>query len=609
MPKRSYFEEIEELTMTWDKMVLNNPIISTMVTPQLLKGTAYCIGSGGSLALAKLWQYVHESNNLGHAKTMTPFEYNYSYLSSDLVILFSASGKNHDILQVFNTAINRGSKVLVFTVSSNSALIRLVSSNPLKAFAVFPTAITPKDGFLAVNSMISMAFLVKYLQEHLFGKDSSSKQSPVNVAYNDHFGEISRLNVTSSINTLQVIASDWGVPASLDLEARSAESGIVSCHVTDPRNFGHGRFIWLEIHKKDMVVLITTPKTYAFYNRLRNLLPDYVTCYNINSPVEGLLGAIYCITRAILLFGELSKTRDIDPGKPEVPEWGKRIHRLQLGAKELVYPKNKTANMKKEYPALRLNFSAVVMDIDGTLIDTRDRFGSIGKEIGEELNRLIHSGVKFGFSTGRGKSALKILKEHIPEKLWSEILVGLYNGTQLVYLSDDINSIFIHKWPIHKLVAATMNDACKDCKELVVECRPTQVSITGLTKDQGEIVCKQLFNRLGQHARFIKVLASGHSIDILPYWASKLSVVEAISVGLDDNVLCIGDQGQVGGNDEELLSWSPSVSVGSKRPVSNDCLWLGLHPHLRESAGTLKLLRAIEKKGQNFTIDHKKIYC
>lgn len=608
MPKRSYFEEIEELKITWEKLVSINPIISTKVTPQLLKGTAYCIGSGGSLALAKLWQYVHESNNLGHAKAMTPFEYNYSYLASDLVILFSASGKNHDILQVFKTALKRGSKVLVFTVSPNSALIRLVRSNPLNAFAIFPAVDTPKDGFLAVNSVISMAFLIRQLQAHLFGGDNLN-QSPVSEAFIDHYSEISRINLSPSISTLQIVTSDWGVPASLDLEARSAESGIVSCYVTDPRNFGHGRFIWLDIHKEDMVVLITTPKTYPFYNRLRNLLPDYVTCYNIKAPAEGPWGAIYCITRSILIFGELSKTRSIDPGKPEVPEWGRKIHRLQLGAKDLAYPKNNITNTKKaEYPALRLNFSGIVMDIDGTLIDTRDRFGSMRKEIGEELNRLIHLGVKFGFSTGRGKSAVKILKEHIPEQFWSQILVGLYNGTQLIYLSDDINSNFLHEWPIHKLIALVTNDIFNDYKKLEVDYRPTQVSITGLTKDQGDIIGTRIINRLGQHARFIKILASGHSIDILPHWASKLSVVEAINVGLDDYVLCIGDQGQVGGNDEELLSWRPSVSVGSKRPASNDCLWLGFHAHLRETAGTLKLLRAIEKRGHNFYIDSEKIF-
>ena len=67
--------------------------------------------------------------------------------------------------------------------------------------------------------------------------------------------------------------------------------------------------------------------------------------------------------------------------------------------------------------------------------------------------------------------------------------------------------------------------------------------------------------------------------------------------------MCIGDQGQIGGNDEELLMRQPAVCVGAKQPVSNDCFWLGKHKQYREAAGTVKILRHIIKEGESFRLN------
>ena len=69
----------------------------------------------------------------------------------------------------------------------------------------------------------------------------------------------------------------------------------------------------------------------------------------------------------------------------------------------------------------------------------------------------------------------------------------------------------------------------------------------------------------------------------------------------------MGDQGQIAGNDEELLKWKPSVSVGKHRPVSNACLWLGHNRDLQESNGTLTILKAIEAKDSLFIINSTKL--
>jgi hypothetical protein len=59
----------------------------------------------------------------------------------------------------------------------------------------------------------------------------------------------------------------------------------------------------------------------------------------------------------------------------------------------------------------------------------------------------------------------------------------------------------------------------------------------------------------------LKVVESGHSVDVVPRATSKRAVVDHLGADLG-HVLLIGDQGEVGGNDFELLSYSDlSLSV------------------------------------------------
>ncbi len=243
------------------------------------------------------------------------------------------------------------------------------------------------------------------------------------------------------------------------------------------------------------------------------------------------------------------------------------------------------------------------MDYDGTLVDTSKRLNSVTKEIIIELERVIELGLKIGIATGRGNSFLDSLKEDIRSKYHSQILLGLYNGTQLIRLSDEYKKQDDGLWNIHKFINSIKNDI--DCDKVCISINSTHVSIRKGNEKEREKVFLEISSRLKQYSRFIRYKRSGHSIDFFPHWGSKLSVVEAIAESIDFNILCIGDQGQAGGNDEDLLSWNTSISVGGKRPVSNSCLWLGHDKSFRESKGTLLILKNISKKGQLFSLSLK----
>ena len=64
----------------------------------------------------------------------------------------------------------------------------------------------------------------------------------------------------------------------------------------------------------------------------------------------------------------------------------------------------------------------------------------------------------------------------------------------------------------------------------------------------------------------IKCVQSAHSIDVVEAATSKRAVVETLGADCSGAILCIGDQGQEGGNDFELLASARPPSVLTDAP-------------------------------------------
>jgi hypothetical protein len=510
MPKRSYFEEVIEIENTWNTL-FTSEFINLPFELTWLKGTAFCVGSGGTVALAKMWQLLHEDHHLGMAKVITPYDFSQSSIFPDLVVIFSASGKNHDILNAFRLSKENNCKVLIFTTTKNSSLTRLAKTHSNNTYVIYPMRPTPKDGFLAVNSVIAISGLIVSLEQKLFGTNYESAISPVTQAIQDHKKEFINLRD----GTFQIISSDWGYPAGLDFEARLAESGVGNCFLTDPRNFGHGRFIWLEKKKSSTTVVFFYSKfNRSFIMRYAKLLPDNIPSLFIEAPFNNILGSIYCIVRSILIVQELALKQKVNPGKPDVPGWGRKIHSIK-------YDRTKTSYLSSPYPALSEPFNSIVMDLDGTIVNTLDRFDPIKNEIILEVERLLSEGVRIGIATGRGDSALMLLRRQISEKFHRLILLGLYNGTVLMRLNEPL-PVSGHLWAIRDNIINYLSENHADLIDLKVS--STQISIRNIDKFQSISIMSEIYKQLGQHSKFVKFQESGHSLDILPHWASKLEV-------------------------------------------------------------------------------------
>jgi hypothetical protein len=99
------------------------------------------------------------------------------------------------------------------------------------------------------------------------------------------------------------------------------------------------------------------------------------------------------------------------------------------------------------------------------------------------------------------------------------------------------------------------------------------------------------------HLAGVRVLRSGHSVDILAPGVSKLAVVRwaAELAGCStDEVLCVGDQGCWPGNDHELLGTPLSLSANVTSADPDRC-WNLAPAGSSESQATLGYLSLLKK--------------
>lgn len=139
-----------------------------------------------------------------------------------------------------------------------------------------------------------------------------------------------------------------------------------------------------------------------------------------------------------------------------------------------------------------------------------------------------------------------------------------------------------------------------------IEARPKQISIETIPPDMAVEEAWFFVTRLlSQQNKSAKVLASGHSLDVLPPSASKGSVVRKISNvagGSPDEILRIGDRAAWPGNDHELLSHPLGISV-DQSVVEGQGGYRLTPPGVRGPAATVRLLRSIRSTDDGWTFD------
>ncbi|ESY52078.1 MULTISPECIES: hypothetical protein [unclassified Mesorhizobium] len=580
---------------------------------------AVAIGSGGSAIMAEY--FARCRSTLGHGVTIvqTPMDFVVSQddVSGFDVWIFSAGADNPDVAAALTAALgSNAAKVTLLTVNPRGATAISAAQSERARIIVAPVA-ERKDGFLATHSLVAMATCM------LAAADVVARRSGKTTIIERLAAEIERIAGSADISSLDYKPGDTVVVlhdpqcrtlATL-IETSLWETAIAPVQRADFRNFAHGRHVWAARHPDSMLLIaVTTAASRDIWASIRVALPPSIRSIETDLGHAGRFRSAVSIAEGLKIVRMLGEAAGIDPGKPGHGDFADAIYddtglsdlaqqlvpavRHKLDAVQLhddpTCPLTAAAAAREQWIDVLSGalIGGVVLDYDGTVVTTEARLDPPVPELIAELTRLADAGIAIGFATGRGGSAGVALRKALPERLHPAVTIGYYNGSHIRMLDVDIEKDQPPADP--ELVA--LADWIEEQGFL----------IPGISLKRGRAQITIKYSEVPAPATFvttirafpaiadgrIKVLSSHHSFDFVPAGTSKTTVTARMreALGNRGQVLAIGDSGELGGNDAELLGQPPSVSVN------------GVCGHLegswslfgRSSSGPAALLRILQ---------------
>ena len=593
---RVFSTKLDEITGTVQRICLNESIT---LAEALRKGggrLTYAIGSGGSAVACEFLSRCR--NSLGYALTVvvTPeaFALDLGDLRHNDVWIFSAGGRNADAHAAFASAVARKAKAIhIVTSNANSDLTIQAAEHHAVTIHVVDVS-GRKDGFLATHSLVGVVVAI-------FIASDRASPSPRGQEAVDEILALAQLQFSPAVRSeiaralsefgladcLILIADPRLAAAATLLDTSLWEAAICPVQTTDFRNFAHGRHVWPVRHgERSFIISLTGNETRGSWANLLENLPsirfaslDYQDC--------GRFQALKAIFDGFAIIEALGRYTGVDPAKPgpgptaaNIYDAKTLLHEIQRRTAPAMhkqieqYRRDDPKGRVNDWPVLAgqfqsrlasVDFSALVLDFDGTVIPASDPFASPGPEIIEELVRLLDHGLTLSFATGRGGSLGCALRAALPRGYWDSILIGYYNGSYLRPLSVDIDNQLPSMHPaieqIHDLLAKRA-DLFHDFR---VKNSRVQLSV-----EQADLIEPQTFIREFQRTRFggsneLRLVDTGRTLDIVLSSACKTRVLDELlsrREGTNPAILCIGDSGGRLGNDHLLLGQAFGVSVG-----------------------------------------------
>lgn len=599
---RPFHSELEVLgeTYNWALRLDVAPIVNTL--KPLWAHPLTTIGSGGSLSSAHLAASLHRNRTRRLATVCTPLEFVSSHQSDTAagVLIMSAGGRNPDVL----SALWHGMRaeppwIAVICGSRGTPLGKLAAANEYCSLFEYAPPIG-KDGFLATNSLLAVFTLLI----RAYGTEREQLPETVDELLGAHdltaFLELTAegdLERFVERDTLIVLYGSSTKTAAIDLESKLTEAALARVQLADFRNFAHGRHHWLAKRAEESAVLaLCTPEDRDLCRRTLALLPrevpQLIAEFPKNSSTTFLLSLLFAfgITE---LFG---RARHIDPGRPSVPEFGRKLYHLRTRRPQkerdirsiAIRRKLRAGNVPPDFvdekfwndcfdaQLARLQngaFSAVVFDYDGTLCSARRRLEGPAPEIVNQLKRLLRCGIGIGVATGRGRSVRHDLQKCLPKEHWESLVIGYYNSSDVGFLADDCAPCRseVLTAPLQAVYEILRADKIlrENCKWTL---RPQQITLEPRSWLDGYYLWSRANERLQLvHSTDVRAVSSTHSIDIIGPGVVKTNLLKVLQssrhLSASDRILCIGDRGRWPGNDCDLLAHQFSLSVDE---VSSD---------------------------------------
>jgi hypothetical protein len=596
----------------------------------------FAIGSGGSLSAAQIACTLHTQIARAPAQAVTPLKL-VSCLPAirDAAVMFlTGGGSNPDVIAAFKTAAeSEPAHLIVLCARVGSPLRRVAEKYKYVTFVEFNLE-SGRDGFLATNSLLATAVMLTRAYEQGFGRSSSLPSSLTNllVAGRHTFQQYRhRLGVSLqplwAHPNLTVLYGPGTEAAAVDLESRFSEAALGPVQLADFRNFGHGRHHWLAKHGGTTSILaIHTPDDSILSERTLNLVPANIPRVSLECRDASPASAAAALTMSILVAGHCGIARHMDPGRPKVPVFGRKLYHLKGISQrqervlslnlstiraierksrepiEVLHARGELTKWVVDYNRFverieNLSMTSLALDYDGTLCSASERLTGPCSDIVEELSRLANARLPILVVTGRGGSVGKDLRKALPPSAWPAVTVGYYNGAQRAPLADEESPV--RGTPTGDLDRLMLRiEASPALKSLGKwEPRGTQITLTPRSGLSCEVVWERVIDAVGPFIRSgITAVRSGHTIDLLAPGVSKRLAVADLPGG-DATCLAIGDSGRWPGNDFELLQLPHSLSCLEASLDPATC-WNLAPPGVRGIQATLYYLKAIRRRGK-----------
>ncbi|MDD2736696.1 MAG: HAD hydrolase family protein [Desulfuromonadaceae bacterium] len=627
---KPYVSELSKLAETYewaisqDITALTNAINVTNSLPML------AVGSGGSLSAAEVMISCHERAAHFLGRAVTPLELLTALPNNQdtSVWFFSAGGGNVDIRRAYKHALLKEPRQVAALVGKLNSKLSTISGDHHYTDLIEVELPAGHDGFLATNSLLAFTVLICRAYDKLNNCSEityNSLNDLMTTALPAGFNLSQLSNLSENLwkkTAIHVLYSSPLKSAAVDIESKFIEAGLYSVHLADFRNFAHGRHHWLAKHEESSAVLaLSVPSDAELAQKTLSLLPDQIPQLHIPLQCTGTNALISGIVMSLYLAGAAGKSRGIDPGRPGVPDFGSKLYNLgantgfcktvkqidiaiqrKVGSSVSSLTPHRRTLWEQAYQHFRTKlikarFKGVVMDYDGTVVDTRHRFNPPTPEVTEEIVRLLQYGILIGFATGRGKSIREDLRKVIPTCYWDRVIVGYYNGAEIAHLTQD-ETPDCESPPCADLeiIFKSIQNHIEIKSLAKITCRKFQLTVEPTTTVPENKLWELAQNEIkGVHLPAPAIYRSSHSIDILAQGVSKLSVINALLAKFDSSgdVLAIGDRGKWPGNDSLLLKHVHSLSVDEVSPSPETC-WNICPAGVRGVQGTLYCLQQLE---------------
>jgi hypothetical protein len=377
------------------------------------------VGSGGSYTGGILASQLHWQMARKVSRVLTPLEAGaHGDWSNTAVILLSAGGNNPDVLGIFNYLLAAEPAVLGVICSRVGS--KLSSRAQGFEHVEFIEAEPPigKDGFLATNSLLGTCILLYRAYCAVFGSQVSLPGSYEELIRST--AEILNTEGSAALcrRSLLVLYGPNSAAAAFDLESKINEAGLGDIQITDYRNFAHGRHAGLLAKSgHSSVIAFISKEDKEIGESTLKLIPQSIPRIAIRFPLSGPEAAISAVAAGLHVVDIRAKMLGVDPGKPHVPQFGRKLYHLNAWKAKPVTNRMRIAikrkmavsfgesasaeewsrECKRFVDLLRSTaFDGVVLDYDGTLCDPRYRFESLPQNIAKELERLLSQGALLG---------------------------------------------------------------------------------------------------------------------------------------------------------------------------------------------------------------------